>query len=95
MTSLDGQRFTVTHEWEPGTELTFAENYGERVMHRARYNETVTNTELDERWHYVAELSKGEYRTSRAIHPNQVKKVWKKKKSTPSHKAKQKQRRQD
>jgi hypothetical protein len=43
--------------------------------------------------HHVSELYKGEYRTSRTIRPSAVKKVWKKKQTTPSHKAKQKLRR--
>ena len=84
----------------PGDEFTFEESAvftseGNQLRRRAKFKRHVVNPRVDPpaEWIDCFELVGGHYRTTRSIHPEQVLRWWKKKKSTPSHKAKKKARR--
>lgn len=84
---------------EAGDEFTFVESRvrtkeGNVLMRRAKFVEYVVNTRTDPPTESLTayELFKGEVMQTRSVHPDQVRKWWKAKKSGPSHKAKKKQR---
>ena len=85
-----------------GEEFTFAEtsaktSEGNVLLRRAKLIEHIVNSSTDPHteWLDCYELHKGVAVRQRSIHTSQVRRWWKAKKSTPSHKAKQKQRKVD
>lgn len=89
MTKPPPADWVVTHMWPRGTELTFTDHCG--INRRASYRRTVT-TGTGQTWHDVVELSKGEYRVTRSIRGDMIRRVWKKKRKQATRKTRLKER---
>jgi len=76
--------------YERGTELTFRDHDG--INRRARYLRSIYSIKHDTFWLDVMEINGGDNMGLRSINPEQVRKVWRKKKQNITRKARLKER---